>query len=128
VLFGIEKIFPVVETTVCATENIFSEAEKIFVTTDNIFFTTKSIFSVTEKTVREALAVFWPQQRMNSNKQPARRSTKNEGCCPVLRRVGVHDQKSVPKTGHRPQFFTRSPRGMPPSPIELFFEKQAFLL
>ena len=74
-VFGIEKIFPVVETTVCATENIFSEAEKIFVTSDNIFFTTKSIFSVTEKTVREAPAVFWPQQRMNSNKQPARSST-----------------------------------------------------
>jgi len=25
-----------------------------------------------------------------------------------LRRVGVHDQKSVPKTGQRPQFFSRS--------------------
>ena len=32
------------------------------------------------------------------------RLAKNEGRCPVLRRVGVHDQKSVPKTGQRPQF------------------------
>jgi hypothetical protein len=71
----IEAIFSVVETTVSATESIFSEVEKIFVASDNIFFTMKIIFSVTEKTVREAPAVFWPQQRMNSNKQPARRLT-----------------------------------------------------
>jgi hypothetical protein len=56
VVFGIEKIFSVIETADCATENIFSKAEKMLVASDTIFFSTKSIFSVAENTVREAPA------------------------------------------------------------------------
>ena len=41
---------------------------------------------------------------VRANRSPSKNKVKNEGRCPVLRRVGVHDQKSVPKTSQRPQF------------------------
>ena len=37
-VFGIQKIFSVIENTVSATESIFSEVEKVLAASDHSFF------------------------------------------------------------------------------------------
>jgi hypothetical protein len=58
-VFGVKKIcyaiFPVVGTSVSATEKRSTDTRKILAASDNIFFATDTIFAIFEKIIGEAL-------------------------------------------------------------------------
>jgi|WetSurMetagenome_2_1015567.scaffolds.fasta_scaffold245905_2 hypothetical protein len=69
-VFGIQKIFFVIETMVSAIESIFYDAEKILAASDHSFFAVKSVFAVAEKIVGEApVTILVTEQWMKWNKQ-----------------------------------------------------------